>query len=270
MDDFFQGVFQFEVDFEGQKAKVPIFYRDASAIVGMFPASLKKLRKMLPEKLEVKELIPSVALLGIACFKYRDTDIGEYNEIGITASVELENNTSPTLKKIFPVRIAKQINTLIREILQGEFHAHVIHLPVTTEIAKIAGVEIYNYPKFIADIEVDVDNMYSSLREKVKNKRRNKKEILHVEKSSGIQLLTQKERKILFITYQEKDGEIIKAEVLVKANNIKYFLGGLKVIPNPETEIGRKLSDILISEKAVFSMLIPKMQAILHLPVKVR
>lgn len=255
MDDFFQGIFQFEVEFEGQKAKVPIFYRDASAIVGMFPAKSKKLREIVPEKLEVKEFIPSVTLLSIACFKYIDTDIGEYNEIGITAPVKMKE------KKM---RNPIQLTDLMKEITQGEFHAHVIHLPVTTEIAKIAGVEIYNYPKFVADIEVAPDDMRSSLHEKG-----NGKEILHVEKSKGIPVLTQKERKILFVTYQEKDGEVIKAEVLVKANNIKYFLGGLKVSPNPETEIGKELSDVLISDKAVFSMLIPKMQAILHLPVKV-
>ena len=138
----------------------------------------------------------------------------------------------------------------------------VIHLPVTTEIARVLGVEIYNYPKFLAKIEVDVDNLSASLSE-------NGKEIFKIEQKSPVVVLHQKERKMTFVTYQEKDGEIIKAEVLVKVQNIKYILGGLEVKPNRETKIGKELDEILISKKSIFSMVIPKMQAILHLPVKV-
>jgi len=80
----------------------------------------------------------------VTCFEYRDTDIGPYNELAISVVLN-EPHFLPNL----PGR------ALLSGMMHRQMHAWVWHLPVTTEIARAGGVELYNYPKFIAGIEFE-------------------------------------------------------------------------------------------------------------------
>jgi hypothetical protein len=72
----------------------------------------------------------------------------------------------------------------------------------------------------------------------------------------------------LFTTYQEKNGAIIKAEVLAEGENILMLPGGAEISFSRETQIGKEIDEILTSKKAIMSMAIENMKSILHLPVK--
>lgn len=142
---FFEGVEQVDATLIGEPAKLPIFYYDGSAQTAVFPAKLRALRKWLPDPRFVPaRLAPGLGAVGVSCFEYRDTDIGPYNELAITVIL---NN--PPFAANLPGR------ALLTELRRRQLHAWVHHLPVTTEIARVGGVDLYNYPKFIASIDFE-------------------------------------------------------------------------------------------------------------------
>ena len=252
--DFFRGIEQFEINFEGEKGKIPVFYRSTYGMFGFFPAKSSKVKELLParikEKFKVPELIPGLTMCGIAGFMYKNSTLGHYNEVAITFPVKQKQKMKPN---IFILNLA--------DIIKGEFHVYVRHLPVTTKIAKEAGVIIYNYPKFIADIEFQNGSSFILAE--------NKKEILSfkIRKDQRLKFKIKK-KKFLFSTYQEKDEAIIKAEVLAEGENISLLPGGAEISFNKETQIGKELDDVLISKKAIMSMAIENLKSILYLPVK--
>lgn len=236
MSDFFSGIEQFEVSFQDLKGRVPIFYYDSSASVNMFLASTRKLRKYIDKRIKISELLPGITLLGVVCFEYRKTDIGPYNEIGITVPYS---------------------GNIISSFISGRFEVHVWHLPVTTEIAYVAGVQIYNYPKFVADIKFSENHFSLSA---------DGKEIFNVKTSAKIKIPG---RKFQFITYQIKDDVLLQTKVDALGKDIYIGFMSSEIYPNTETEIGRELQDVLISRKSLISMNIKDLKAILYLPSKV-
>ncbi len=243
----FDGIEQFEVNFPEGKAKFPIFYKDASASAHMFLSRTTEVRKMTP--LPVQQIIPGITIVSVAYFNYRDTDIGPYKEIGVTAQVALSLNE----KIPFPLYP-------IISLLRGNFRVHVIYLPVTTPIAYVAGVKIYNYPKFVADIDTDDDEQTFSLK-------RDGKTILEVKKrGNSITLFNAHRKNFVFTTYQIKDGKLMKADVSVRAEDVKVQIGGFYIQLGEDTDIGRNMKRMLISTFPILSLHIKKMKAILYLP----
>jgi hypothetical protein len=140
---FFDGVAQSDVTLAGQPAKVPIFYYDGTATQAVFAARLGALRRLMPDpRFSPARLAPGLGAVAITCFEYRDTDIGPYNELAISVVLN-EPWFLPNLPGL----------ALISSLRRRQLHAWVHHLPVTTEIARAAGVDLYNYPKFIARID---------------------------------------------------------------------------------------------------------------------
>ncbi len=239
-EKFFDGIQQFEVAFQDLKGKVPIFYYDASANVNMFFASSRRIRKYIKDRrIKIAELLPGITLVGVTCFEYRKTDIGPYNEIGITV----------------PFGSAKVLSSF----LSGEFEVHVWHLPVTTEIAYVAGVLIYNYPKFVSDIKYSQENFSLSS---------DSTKIFDVKIKARKSLPIRKKR-FHFITYQIKDNTLIKANVDAIGENISLSFLSSEINLNPSTKIGGELKDVLISKKSLVSMEIRNLKAILYMPKKV-
>jgi Acetoacetate decarboxylase (ADC) len=144
---FFDGVSQADADIAGQTVKMPIFYYEGGAIMALFPARYGELRKLLPDPRFVPaRLAPGLGVVAINCLEYRDTDIGPYNELAV-AVVLSEPAARPNLPGL----------SLAEALRRRQFHVFIQHLPVTTEVAFRGGVDFYNFPKFIAEIEFDDD-----------------------------------------------------------------------------------------------------------------
>jgi len=140
---FFDGVAHSEVTIAGRPAHLPIFYYDGSAIQAVFAARLGALRRLMPDsRFCPARLAPGLGAVAVTCFEYRDTDIGPYNELAISVLLN-EPWFLPNLPGV----------ALISSMRRRQLHAWVQHLPVTTEIARAAGVDFYNYPKFVAGID---------------------------------------------------------------------------------------------------------------------
>jgi len=85
------------------------------------------------------------ALVALACFEYRDTSVGVYNEVGLTAAVTRSDE---------PLVLGgwQDLLTTLRQPEERRVAFHVLDLPVTTAAANAAGREIWGYPKFVTAI----------------------------------------------------------------------------------------------------------------------
>lgn len=138
--EFFRGIAQVQFPWSKGKACSPTFYRDFTAVNLVFAASYTQVVKQLPSRrLKPLRIAPWRALVILSFFEHRDTDIGPYNEFGVTIPVTVDRRTSV-------------LRGALQEIKRGP-QTYVLHLPVTTEIALDLGIEVANYPKFLAEID---------------------------------------------------------------------------------------------------------------------
>jgi hypothetical protein len=139
-NDFFQGIEHTPVPWRKYQLYVPVFYLDFMFMSVSILTPLKRLHAILPSKrLKPYRITPWHGALSITAYQYRESDLGPYNELSISIPVTLDKETP-----IFTGSLRKMPEPLM---------AYVIHLPVTTEIAREVGAEFAGYPKFIADIE---------------------------------------------------------------------------------------------------------------------
>lgn len=139
---FLKGIVQSEFPMElfDRVGKLPVFYYDNSSMTAVFTASTKQVRALLPDpQMHPIELMPGRCVVAFSGFEYRDTDIDPYNEFSISFLISYGHRTLPGMH-------------LLRGLASRCFEAYVWKLPVTTEIARWGGVELYGYPKFLADI----------------------------------------------------------------------------------------------------------------------
>jgi hypothetical protein len=144
---FFDGIAQLDLEIAGRPARTPAFYYDMGIMTALFPARHRELRKLMPDRRFVPALLaPGIGLIAVSCIEYRDTDVGPYNEVAVAVPLNV-----PWFRPNLPGR------ALIDSTRRQQFHAYVLHLPVTTEIALRGGVDFYNLPKFLAEIEFEDD-----------------------------------------------------------------------------------------------------------------
>ena len=145
MSDFFTGVKQWEFDGRGQKFKLPLFYYDNTSVNAIFTGSTKCIKALLPHPdMKPIELYPGRCLVAFTAFEYRKTDIGPYNELSISFPISFRHQPIPGV-------------TAATQMARHNDTTYVWQLPVTTEVARVGGVELYGYPKFLADISFELD-----------------------------------------------------------------------------------------------------------------
>lgn len=123
----------------------PLKYRDGLAATVFFRVDAREANLLLAESgLAAARAGKERALLAITWFEYRDTSIGRYNELSIA---------------LLAAPAPKASHRSLLGLLAGEraIGARVLHLPVTTEIARAGGVELFGYPKTVCDISVHAD-----------------------------------------------------------------------------------------------------------------
>jgi hypothetical protein len=150
--DFFRGVKQWDFTLQGMQVKLPVFYYDMTVMQAVYTASTVKVKEKLPlPEIKPVELYPGRCLAAFTAFEYRRTDIDPYNEFSIAFPVTCKRPQIPVL-------------TAAWQLLASRISAYVWKLPVTTEIARLGGVEMYGYPKFIADIDFEKTNTFVTCR----------------------------------------------------------------------------------------------------------
>lgn len=245
-NQFFQHITQFQT-FETASGliEVPIFYHDVSSMWVYFSAPSHMVQSILPsERLKPISLGNGNALYGFVCFEYRDTTIGPYNEVGIGAPCRLD-----------PVINIPLLPALFNRFFGVGFYVH--YLPVTTQIAYDAGVDIWGLPKFIAQIAF----------EETHNSRRcvlqaDSKEILTLEVTHPDRAL--KQDTYDFHTFSVKDKFLLKTPVQSsgqfwasrKSDSAQLHLGN-----HPVAE---QLRELKLDTKPIKTIIYPNTQVILH------
>lgn len=236
---------QHRLEWRGQPLLLPVFCYENRTISVLYTASTAKVRPLLPlADARLVEVFPGRCLVGLNCFQYRDTDIGPYNEVAISFLITYDRWAIPGLSALGPA-------------LRREITAYVWQLPVTTEIARDGGLEIYGYPKFLAD--VDFHEADGRIRCSVVEEGRS---ILTLE---GPVLPTREQAPIKYVTYSVKDGIPLVATVVQNplSLGIGVFRKDVELTLGADHPIGQTLSELGISNRAIAWLYSPSNESVL-------
>lgn len=129
----------------GEEVTVPVEVRDASAHMATFLVRAAPAQDLIGYSgLEVAELLPGRAVCTIAFMRYLDSDLGPYHEVAVAFLVRHKGMepASPFTKSA--------------EVLRGFLGAFIHQLPVNQAFTLEAGRSIWGFPKFLADIDLDI------------------------------------------------------------------------------------------------------------------
>ena len=247
---FFEDVSQVDLKLDGHEVKLPIFYYDGSAMSGMFPARLSRLRKLLPDRrFNPARLAPGVGLVAVTCFEYVDTDIGPYNELAIAIALSVPyHRSNPPLR------------ALLDSQRSGQLHAFVHHLPVTTDIALVAGKRLWNYPKFIANIDFSESEgqRICRLAEGEEHILTMTRERISARRSSDTQVFSH--------LWHDRQPQSSEFKLHAGAAGQTGRLGAAKIELGSAHPIALELRDLLLSTKSIGAQWSEKLEGILYGP----
>jgi hypothetical protein len=135
-----------EVSESGRRVVLPLVYHDDDFTASLHTASYDAVAAELPSGLiRPARWIDGRALISVAAFRYRAIScadpegtvgvLGPYGEVSVAAVV-----TPGPAPRLLP-------------LLHGRLHVFVLHLPVTTLEARDLGLELWGFPKFVADLD---------------------------------------------------------------------------------------------------------------------
>lgn len=142
--DFFRRIPKQKVQTRVGPAWTPNFYYRSSSIQLLYLAPIDRLRAMLPEPLEPLKALPGYGLVALTFFAYWVCDNDPYNEVSVAVVVRR------------PGARGSHAAELLRSVKRRSFFAHVLALPVDTEIARERGVHGYQLPKWLTRIDLDI------------------------------------------------------------------------------------------------------------------
>jgi hypothetical protein len=237
MKDIFCDIEFQEIEIGRFRFKTPFRYSDYSLMGAAFHAPVNTVKKVLPsDKLKLVKAAPDTTTIAFIATENRAIDgMSPYNEFDVMVPVtyEMEDNV-PGLPGIY-----------------------CIYLPVTTEEALIGGVEIYGYPKFLADISF----------EEVGDIRRCQvcsagKEILTLEVRRSPTKLESYDT----YTYTVKDGQLIRTLLRVQGENSTNYVSGGASYTLGDHPIAAEIKALGIENTSVMCRYAPELKMLLHLP----
>jgi hypothetical protein len=247
---FFEGIPQMEAALGDEVLRLPIFYYDGRATSAVFPARLGALRRLMPDpRMSPARLAPGLGAVAVTCFEYRDTDIGPYNELAISVVLN-----EPWFLANPPGR------ALIGGLRRRQLHVWVHHLPVTTEIARVGGVELYNYPKFVAGIDFEETTAH-----RVCRLREGQEHILTL---SGERIPTPRSEQLQLFSHLWMDRQPQSSEFKINAaetgRSLRRSAASLEL--GDRHPIARELAGALVSRRPIQYQYMARFEGILYGP----
>ncbi|HYV59163.1 MAG TPA: acetoacetate decarboxylase family protein [Acidimicrobiia bacterium] len=130
---------------QGHEVTIPVEVRDASASVASYLVPAAAAQDLIASSgLDVAEPIPGRAVCSLAFMRYLDGDLGPYHEFAVAFLVR-HRGMEPA-----------SAVTKSAEVARGFIGAFIHQLPVNQEFTLVAGRGIWGFPKFLADIDVDL------------------------------------------------------------------------------------------------------------------
>lgn len=242
---FFDGPVEVRELSTGARIGLPVRYYEWSAMMAHFPAPAAALRRLLPTpRLRPVELFPGTGILTMAAMEYRSiADVEPYNEFGIMVPVLYEPRVRiPGLPLLAP-RCFKR------------FGLYVHHLPVTTQAACDFGVEIWGYPKFVAEIGFEETERVRRCRLRADGKH---VATLEVVKSTTVA------RTLDLFSYTVKDGRLLYTPIAARGQIAGARLRGGASCDLGDHPIAEELRATGMRRSAVERLYAPQVQSLLH------
>ncbi len=124
---------------------MPVEVRDASASMASFLVPAAAAQDLVASSgLDVAEPLPGRAVCSLAFMRYLDGDLGPYHEFAVAFLVR-HRGMEPA-----------SAVTKSAEVARGFIGAFVHQLPVNQEFTLEAGRGIWGFPKFLAEIDIDL------------------------------------------------------------------------------------------------------------------
>ncbi len=129
----------------GRRVGLPVEVRKARqwGVQYLVPAAAAQ-RLVSPTGLEVTGPIPGKALVALAVCRYDDTDLDPYHEVAVSFVVR-PHDAPPR-----PNAVQRA-----REFATGDIGAYIHRLPVDQEFTCVAGRDIWGFPKWVTEIDID-------------------------------------------------------------------------------------------------------------------
>jgi hypothetical protein len=131
---------------EGE-VRLPICYFDCSHYMALFRVDAARAAAKLQDVPLEPVLVSRKAVAILSFFKYRDTTLGPYHEVGLALLVTPQGQ-APMLGSL---------TDLLQQTRNESLGSYVLDLPVTTAAAKAAGCEIWGYPKFVTQLPIELN-----------------------------------------------------------------------------------------------------------------
>ena len=227
---FFADVKLEEIEVSGICFKLPVRYFDCSRIRASFPAPAAKVQEVLPsEKLKPVQIKPGTTAVSLAAYEHRHIEgFEQYNEFGISVPVLYKTADKDT----------------------GLSGIYVLHLPVTTEETCRAGVELYGFPKFIAEISLEDAGEMRRCRVRAEGK-----DIITLE----VKKLVTESRSSDIYAYTVKDGKLLRTLIQMQGQvGTSSLAGGASYILG-DHPIAEELQNMEIGETAIEYAYTPQM-----------
>jgi hypothetical protein len=220
---FFENWTRWYFERNGTQRKLPYFYYDNTSLVAIFLANSSKVKQLLPHhRMKPVEMLPGRCIVAFAAFEYRKTDYEPYNEVSISFLISFGQRHIPGI-------------TATKMMLSRATSSFVWQLPVNTEHDRAGGADLFGYPKFLADIDFEKSNNWTTC-----TLRDGNQEILHLR---GRKLPTKPGKLTRYITYAVENGNPLVAEVLV--NPLEYAETYNSRAIELELGSGHRISDVL-------------------------
>lgn len=218
--DIFQEISFFtDMSVAGQSFRLPIRYRRLDTFFAAYGADHGAVKDLVPStRLRPVKVWPGRAAITLNAFNYIDTDIGPYGEFSVGVPCFLKHGGKTLLG------------------------VYVHRLPVTTEIAKTAGIEVWGYPKFVCEMEFENTAMDHAVRLSLSGQ-----EILSLRvKKGGVGIGMSREMP----TFTIKNGEIIVTRLQSQAM-ARIMPKGLAILDTGLHEMGRELAGLGLSTSPI-------------------
>lgn len=150
--DWFRRIPKQQADSRVGRIWAPNFYYRSSQVQLLMLAPLDRLRAALPQPLEPLQPFPGYGLVALTFFSYAVCDNDPYDEVSVAVVIRR------------PGARGSHFLELLDAMRRRSFHAHVLALPVSTEIARVRGVQGYQLPKWRSSIDVSLgENIHAGI-----------------------------------------------------------------------------------------------------------
>ncbi|WP_147944056.1 acetoacetate decarboxylase family protein [Microbispora sp. CSR-4] len=137
---------------QGRRVETPVEVRDASVCVAAYLVRADAARAVLAySRMDVTEVLPGKALCSLVFVRYHDSDLGSYNEFGVTFLVRPDGSGPPPR----PGLLAG-----LKDLRGAGSGAFVHWLPVDQAFTLEAGRVIWGFPKELADVDLRLRSPY--------------------------------------------------------------------------------------------------------------